>query len=90
MADHQVTDEILEFPCDHEFKAFGPNHDDFSAAVLEAINAVMPVSRHAMRERKSSGGKYRCVTILLRVHSRGQLTDVYRQIRQVEGLRYLL
>ena len=90
MSDHPDLDDLLEFPCDYEFKAFGPNSAEFREALLTSIGVVLTVSRHAVRERESNGGKYRCVTVLLRVHSREQLNEVYRRIRQVDGLRYLL
>lgn len=82
--------DLLEFPLDYEFKAFGPNEDDFTERLCLAVGQVVTVSRHALRERSSSGAKYRCVTLLVRVQSREQLEQIYAEIRQVEGLSYLL
>jgi len=82
--------DLLEYPIDHEFKAFGPNHDSFNQALVEAIEKVATVSQHALRVRASSQSKHRCVTILIRVQSRNHLEQIYQQIHSVEGLRYLL
>lgn len=85
-------DELLEFPCDHIFKTFGPADEEgnFVAAVLAAVGQVVPVSRDALRVRSSSQGAYVCVSVVLRVHNAGQLEAVYRALRQVPGTRYLL
>ncbi|PLY04856.1 MAG: hypothetical protein C0624_05275 [Desulfuromonas sp.] len=80
----------LDYPLDYEFKAFGPNHDDFNLALVDALKEVVTVSQHALRVRASSNSKHRCVTILVRVTSRKHLEQIYHQIHGVEGLRYLL
>jgi len=90
MSMENSTPELIEFPCDFEFKAFGPNDDAFRIAILEAVAPIQPVSRHALKERASGSGSYRCITLLLRIESRDHLHEVYRQLRSVEGLRYLL
>lgn len=82
--------DLFEFPLDYEFKAFGPNDESFNQALLSAIAEVATVSEHSLRQRPSSSGKYRCVTVLVRVQNRDHLQQVYGQIRSVEGLRYLL
>ena len=85
-------DELLDFPCDYEFKAFGQadREQSFLNAVQEAVGRTVPVSRHALRIRHSSGGKYLCVTVLVRLHNSDQLKTIYQSLRQVEDLKYLL
>ena len=90
MTDPTSPFDLLEYPVDYEFKAFGPNDDVFSRAVMEAVKEVVPLSRHALRERPSSGSRYRCVTLLVRVQSRQQIEQIYLHLQRVEGLRYLL
>lgn len=84
--------DLIQFPCHFEFKAFGPGGDGsrFDEQVLAAVSAVVQASRQAMRTRPSSGGKYQCVTILATIHSRTQLEAVYAELRNIEGLKYLL
>lgn len=84
--------ELIEFPCHFEFKAFGPGDDDsrFDDQVLAAISTVVVASRQAMRTRLSSGGKYQCVSVLVTLQSRDQLEAAYAALRQIDGLKYLL
>lgn len=85
-------DELLEFPCHFEFKAFGPGDTDgtFLAKVQDAIGTVAPVSRQAMKSRPSSAGKYQCVSTLVTVQNRAQLEAVYAALRTIDDLKYLL
>lgn len=86
------TQELIEFPCHFEFKAFGPGGTDsrFDAQVLAAISTVVTASRQAMRTRLSSGGKYQCVSVLVTLQNRDQLEAAYAALRQIGGLKYLL
>ena len=83
---------LLEFPCDYSYKVFGPAaaEADFSAAVHRAVNRVLHVPLDALKLRLSSGGRYLCVTVLVRLHSRSQLDALYRELRQLPELCYLL
>ena len=91
MTGRHNIDELLSFPCHYEFKAFGPAADAlFADAVRQAVDQIVPVSRDAVRIRLSKGGRYQCVTALVRLENRVQLTDVYANLRQLEGLCYLL
>jgi len=84
--------ELLEFPCHFEFKAFGPGGEDggFSERVLAAVATVTQVSRHSIRSRPSSGGKYQCVSVLTTLYDRNQLEAVYAALRRLDDLKYLL
>lgn len=84
--------ELIEFPCHFEFKAFGPADPDrrFDEQVLSAVCNVVQASRQAMRSRASSGGKYQCVSVLATVQNRSQLEAVYAELRKIEDLKYLL
>ncbi|MDH3454473.1 MAG: DUF493 domain-containing protein [Desulfuromonadales bacterium] len=84
--------ELIEFPCHFEFKAFGPGGEDsrFGDQVLAAVSTVVQASRQAMRTRPSSGGKYQCVSVLVTLQSRPQLEAVYAALREIDDLKYLL
>jgi putative lipoic acid-binding regulatory protein len=82
----------IDFPSDFTFKAFcdvGVT-TEFRTMVLDAVNCVLPCSVDALRDRQSSGGRYCCVSVLVRVHNREQLEAIYAQLRGIEGLVYLL
>lgn len=83
-------EELLEFPCDFMFKAFGPNEESFRDAVRQAISEIIPVPLDAVRSRPSREGTYVCVSVLVRLHNFGQLKAIYQVLRGVEGLKYLL
>jgi len=87
-----APEELLEFPCDYLFKAFGPNDPDgfFAQSVRSAVAAVVPVSVDAVKLNRSANETYLCVTVLVRLYNYGQLAAIYNALRQVEGLRYLL
>ena len=84
--------ELIDFPCHFEFKAFGPGDDDgrFCSQVHSAVSEVVQVSRHAMRIRSSSGGRYQCVSVLVTLQNRAQLDGVYAALRKIDDLKYLL
>lgn len=87
----QAVSELLEFPCDFSFKAFGSvGARDFEQDVHRAVCSVVPVSREAMRTRSSSGGHYLCVTVLVRVEAFSQIEMIYAALRQVENIKFLL
>ncbi|ORJ63460.1 hypothetical protein B5V00_00935 [Geothermobacter hydrogeniphilus] len=85
-------EELFDFPCDFQFKAFGETacEESFCREVLQAVSRVIPVDREALCSRTSSGGRYVCATITVRVSSRGQMEAIYAELRTLEGLRYLL
>lgn len=83
---------LIEFPCHFEYKAFGPNDDDetFFRKVQSAVSSVVPVSRQAMKTRASSGGKHQCVSVVVSVQNRTQFDAIYRALRNIDDLKYLL
>jgi len=83
-------EDLLEFPCDHQFKAFGPNEGDFSATVRKAIGSVVSVPLDAVRSRPSSRGSYVCVSVLVRLHSYDQMKRIYSALQDIDELKYLL
>jgi putative lipoic acid-binding regulatory protein len=92
MERHPHPEELLQFPCDYLFKAFGPSdpEGDFTRRVQAAVTRVTPLPLDGIRVRSSSRGTYLCVTAVVRLQNFDQLTAIYAALRQVEGLRYLL
>lgn len=89
---HPHPEELLEFPCDYLFKAFGPNDPEgaFVQAVRAAVGEVTPVALDAIKLSRSAGGTCLCVTVMVRLHNFQQLEAIYTALRRVEGLKYLL
>ena len=91
MAGKHSPDELLSFPCHYEFKAFGPVADEmFADTVRQAVGQVVPVCQDAVRIRFSAGGRYQCVTVLVRLENSVQLSRIYAILRKIEGICYLL
>jgi len=82
----------IDFPCEYVFKAFFAAEVAAKAheSALAAVNRVVPCSRDALRERQSAKGSYSCLSIVVRLHSRDQLESVYAELRELDGLVYLL
>jgi putative lipoic acid-binding regulatory protein len=91
MADSSLSD-LLDFPCDYEFKAFGPNDGagEFLRLVREAVSTVVPVDGDMMKSRASARGRYQCVSVIVRLHNEDQIKTIYAALRRIEGLKYLL
>jgi putative lipoic acid-binding regulatory protein len=92
MDEPSALSQLLEFPCDYQFKAFGPRDEDdsFVLAVREAVSSVVPVPGDGVRTRSSSRGTYICATIVVRLHNADQVQAIYASLRRIESLRYLL
>ncbi len=89
--DRQVpAEELLDFPCDYIFKTFGPAGEVFVDQVRKAVDRTISVGSDAMKVRASSGGKYVCVSVVVRLENFSQLVAIYTDLRKIEGLVYLL
>ena len=84
------AEDVLKFPTEYTFKAFGPEGDRFIAEVKRAVSVVLPVSEHSLKIRPSSGGKYVSISILLWLESRDQLIAIYKQLQSVQEIKYIL
>lgn len=77
--------ELEQFPCIYTFKIFGRHNQTFAERVREIVAATLgPVPLDSMKVRESARGRYLSVTIVVRVHSRAQLEEVYRDLRAEE------
>ena len=92
MSSSHAQPPLIEFPCDYQFKIFGPAAAEagFVAAVQEAAGTVLPICLDAMRVRESGQGRYLCVTLVARLHNREQLDRLYAAFRALPQLLYLL
>lgn len=86
----QGIEELMEFPCDYTFKAFGTNDSAFPLGVKKAVETVVPVSLDAMKSKVSGKGTYVSISVLVRLENYDQVKSIYQALRQVEGLKYLL
>lgn len=90
MIDQQSPEDLLEFPCQFQFKALGVAGEDFKQKILFAVGQHAAVAQDAVHCRPSAKGNYQSVSVLLNLHSYRQLTAIYAAMRQVPGLKMLL
>lgn len=83
-------DELVEFPCDYIFKAFGPNSEAFVVSVRATVNRTVFAPLDAIKVRVSSKGEYQCVTVVVRLQNIEQLKAIYSDLQQLNELKYLL
>ena len=84
--------DLLEFPCIHEFKAFGPNdgEDGFVRRVRDAVTETVPIDSDAIKQRPSSRGTYQSVSVMVRLHDEGQLKSIYAALKDIADLKFIL
>jgi uncharacterized protein len=90
MDGRRAPEILLSFPCDHIFKAFGPDDEEFVQSVKKAVSTVLPVPLDAVKLRSSAKGSYVCVSVVMRLHNADQLRRIYAELHRIEGLKYLL
>jgi len=90
MTDKGNPEDLLEFPCHYQFKAVGVAGEPFKNAIVAAASQHVSVSADAVCSRPSGKGTYQSVSVMVTLHSYQQLTCIYAEMRQVEGLKMLL
>lgn len=75
------TDDIFNFPCDFPIKIMGRSDCNLEALVLEVINRhAVELAENAISSRPSKKGNYLSVTVIIKVTSREQLDNIYREL----------
>jgi len=90
MTEKNRPEDLLEFPCDYQFKAVGMSGEAFKQAVVAAVDRHVPVCLDVVRCRPSGQGTYQSVSVLVTLHNYQQLTAIYAEMRRVSGLKMLL
>ncbi len=77
----ELTDSLIEYPCDFPLKIFGKQQAGFAQAVLEVITKHDPgFLASSMEMRASKTAKYVSLTCTIRATSRVQLDAVYQDL----------
>ncbi len=86
-----ITETLIEFPCDFPIKVMGETHDDFAAEIIKTIETQLPSFNATKIEmRGSSGGKYISLTCTVHVTTKAQLDDVYRALSAHPMVKFAL
>lgn len=82
--------ELLEFPCQYQFKAIGAAGQEFCDAIVAAVGQHAEVAADAVKSRPSRQGNYQSVSILVTLYNDQQLVRIYADMRQVPQLKMVL
>lgn len=85
-----TLDELVQLPGDYLYKAFGPQGEEFVAAVRAAVTAHRPLAEGAVSVRSSRQNAYQCVTVRVYLEDVAQLNAIYAELHRLPGLKYLL
>ncbi len=86
-----ITETLIEFPCDFPIKIMGETHDDFAAEITKTIQTQLPsFDATKIEMRGSSGGKYISLTCTVHVTTKAQLDDVYRALSAHPMVKFAL
>ena len=76
-----AQESLIEYPCDFPIKVMGAASDEFAGIVCHLVQAHAPdFDAASISTRASAGGKYVSVTCTVRVVSREQLDNLYRDL----------
>ncbi|MBI2316481.1 MAG: DUF493 family protein [Betaproteobacteria bacterium] len=75
------AETLLAFPCDFPIKIMGKTQSGFAQAVMEVVRRHVPEFDAATLEMRSSReNRYISITCTVRVTSREQLDELYREL----------
>jgi len=87
----QETESPLKFPCDFPVKVMGRSDSGFEAEALGIVRRhVSDFEADNMRSAASRNGNYLSVTFTVRVSSRAQLDDLYRELTACKAVLMVL
>lgn len=75
------TRQLLQFPCRFPVKAFGHDHPNFAATVLEVVQQhAADVTEADLKQSNSRNGRYLAVTVSVNATSQAQLDRIYEAL----------
>ncbi|MBC7756796.1 MAG: DUF493 domain-containing protein [Bdellovibrio sp.] len=93
MAEHNddITETLIEFPCDFPIKVMGETHEDFASEIIKTIQKKLPsFDATKIEMRGSTGGKYISLTCTVHVTAKPQLDDIYRALTAHPMVKFAL
>jgi len=77
----ELTDSLIEYPCEFPLKIFGLQQAGFAQAVLEVVGKHdTGFTAASMEMRASKNARYISLTCTIRATSREQLDAVYQEL----------
>lgn len=82
-------DELLDFPCDFNFKIMGVSSDTLQDEILAVIQQHAP-GDYRPSQRPSSKGNYTSISVSVVVTDKAHVEQLYRELSAIEDVRYVL
>ncbi len=82
-------DELLEFPCNQTFKIMGLAQEDLTVKIIEVLQEIAP-GDFVPKEKPSSKGNYKSVSISVTVTSKEHMELVYNKLGEIDIVRVVL
>ncbi len=77
----ELTQSLIEYPCEFPIKVFGRSQEGFAKAVMEVVSRHDPQFKPATIEvRHSTNAKYVSLTCTVHATSRDQLDALYQEL----------
>ena len=84
-SDADMSDDIMQFPCELPIKVFGRNSDEFPETAFQIVkDHVESLQRSDMSQQSSREGRFLSLTIRVRAQSRAQVDAIYRALTASE------
>ena len=81
----------IEFPCDYPIKVIGDFHAGFTQEILDIVRRYdSTVVLEKVKERPSSKGNYRSITIPFRATGEPQLKQLFADLKECPSVRMVL
>ena len=78
---NNLSESLIEYPCEFPIKVMGKNSPDFKPAVIHICQQFDPnFDLTKMEERSSKENKYIGLTVIIHTTSREHLDEVYRTL----------
>lgn len=82
-------DELLDFPCNFTFKVMGLTTETLQDEIIAVVQKHAP-GDYQPQQRPSSKGNYTSISISVVVQDKAQVELLYRELSDLEDVRYVL
>jgi len=82
-------DELLDFPCQQNFKIMGLAQDDLPVKIIEVLQRIAP-GDYVPKIKPSAKGNYHSVSLSVTVTSKEHMEQIYNELGQIDIVRVVL
>lgn len=87
----EALESVHKFPCQYTIKVFGENSTAFLESVQKKVSGLLDTNEYLqITERPSSKGKHLALSLKLYVQSAQKVQLLYIELKNLEGIRFIL